>query len=91
MKSKYENIRCYLHYLPRSIAFRMLDNYDLTEKERDILKHHELDHSITIKELASKYAVEERCILRTKQVALKKVLVQFLTNNPDTEESLFLH
>lgn len=87
MKCKYENIRNYLHYLPRSISFRMIDNYDLSDRERDIIKNHELDRSVTIKELADKYSVDERCILRSKQIALGKIMKQFATLNNDEELS----
>lgn len=87
MKSKYEHIRNYLHYLPRSISFRMIDNYDLTDRERDILKSHELDKKVSIKELAAKYNVDERCILRSKQIALKKICNQLDAVSTDPELS----
>lgn len=73
MKPKYENAKNYLHYLERSIAVRLIDEADLTAKEKEILKKHELEKSVSIKDLAAKYNVAERCILQTKQNALRKI------------------
>lgn len=73
MVSKYENTRKALHEMPRSVALALIADSDLTARERDILIEHELERATTIKALADKYHIDERCILRSKQHALSKI------------------
>lgn len=51
----------------------VLENADLTAREREIIYQQELEKTLSIKELSSEYNVEERHILRIKQKALFKI------------------
>lgn len=73
MKSKFQETKDFIHSLSRSIAIRLIRESDLTVRERDILINHELEHQLSIKELADKYSVEERTILKVKQKALARL------------------
>lgn len=51
----------------------VLENADLTAREREILYLQEFEKTISIKELSSQFNVEERQILRIKQKSLFKI------------------
>ncbi len=73
MESKFQDTKNLLHSLSRSVAINMIRESDLTARERDILINHELERTISIKELAVKYSVEERTILKAKQKAFSRL------------------
>lgn len=73
MKSKFQETKDFLHTLSRSIAINLIRESDLTARERDVLISHELEREMSIKELADKYSVEERTILKVKQKALSRL------------------
>lgn len=73
MKSKFQETKELIHSLSRSIAIDLIRESDLTARERDILINHELERTVSIKELAVKYSVEERTILKAKQKAFSRL------------------
>lgn len=73
MKSKFQETKELIHTLSRSVAIKLIKESDLTARERDILIYHELEREVSIKDLADKYSVEERTILKAKQKALAKL------------------
>ena len=73
MQSKFQETKNLIHSLSRSVAINLIKESDLTVRERDILISHELEKTTSIKELAVKYSVEERTILKAKQKAFSKL------------------
>jgi len=57
----------------RTDALDLINNADLTAREREILIEQELEKTKTLKEIAYEYSVELRQILRVKQKALQKL------------------
>lgn len=83
MQNKYKKTLEYLHGLDRFERIELLQHFDLTQRQREILETHEFDKSKNISELADVYCVCERVILQDKQKALaiisKGIVLQLLS------------
>lgn len=73
MRSKFSETVIYLHSLDRYERIELLQHFDLTQRQREVLEMHEFDRTHTIAELSEMFCVCEREILHIKQNALATI------------------